>query len=247
MPPPRLPPKEKPLPAAPSKAPAQTDGADAPITTVGGFLQRARSVVARAPVSRPRPASQAQAAPQQPQQHSANENPQTAPSIPFNKGHRRARSDQASQDFGATANANKSPLSVASGDPPNQVISPLPRSQTAYFVPPGSSGQATSSSAPRAPSQAGTADRSSSASIVSEHSLERQSTEATSYPASTHTTSKEQTGGVGPNIPGAVMKQSQLRPLRLVKETGVEDELAKRNSNRSSWLGWLNKADQPQQ
>jgi hypothetical protein len=51
-----------------------------------------------------------------------------------------------------------------------------------------------------------------------------------------------QVGGDRPNqtnIPGAVMKQSQLRPLRLVQEqTATDDEIAKR-TNRGSIFGWF--------
>ncbi|KAJ9652191.1 hypothetical protein H2198_008535 [Neophaeococcomyces mojaviensis] len=230
-PPPKPVVKEKPLPLAPA-APISTSlspGPEAP-TAIGGFLSRAKSVVARG-APRGRPTSYIQPAP------TANENPQTAPSIPINKGHRRARSDQMNppQDFGAAAvvqQMNKgSPLRTASGSPMSPVISPLARAQTSYFAPP------TRSDTVQAPSQAGTADRSSSAnSIASNQSFERQSTEATSAQASIHTRDSNP-----PVVTAGVMKQHQLRPLRLVNQA-AEDDAQRKAANRQSWIGWFNKS-----
>lgn len=46
--------------------------------------------------------------------------------------------------------------------------------------------------------------------------------------------------GPGPAIPGAVMKQNQMRPLRLVNQVKDEDE-AQKKANRGSWMGWFNR------
>lgn len=40
---------------------------------------------------------------------------------------------------------------------------------------------------------------------------------------------------------GAVMMGSKMRPLRLVKETDAQEEAAKKQANRGSWFGWMNK------
>lgn len=237
--PPSLPPKapqEKPLPLAPA-APisnAMSPPPDTP-TMMGGFLQRAKSVVARNAPARPtRPMSFMQQAP------TANENPATAPSVPLNRGHRRVRSDQMQQvpDLGAAPAAQQtnqgSPLRTASGGPVGAAISPLQRAQTSYFVPP------TRSDTVRAPSQSGTADPSSSAnSVTSDQSVERQSTEATSAQASTHT--RDHKEPMGPPVTAGVVKQNQLRPLRLVQNQDAEEE-ARKKANRQSWMGnWFAK------
>jgi len=235
-PPPKRASKEKPLPLAPSAAfsdPALAQGPETP-TAMGGFLQRAKSVVARGTTPRPaRPMSFVQAAP------SANENPQTAPSIPFNKGHRRARSDQMNPpDLGAAAvvqQMNKaSPLRAASGSPMSPGISPLARAQTSYFSPPPRTDTV------RAPSQNGTAEPTSSRnSVTSGESLEGQSTEATSAQASVHT--GDHRPSMGPPVTAGVMKQNQLRPLRLVQNQDAEEE-ARKKANRQSWMGnWFTK------
>lgn len=239
MPPPKVKTKEKPLPLAPA-APIMNEPSPAPETPtiMGGFLQRARSVVNR------------QAAPRQARPMSiigppsgATEKQETAPSIPINKtmGHRRARSDQMqAQDLGAAAvvqQMNKgSPLRTASGSPLGSgVVSPLQRAQTSYFAPP------TRSDTVRAPSQSGTGDPSSSAnSISSDQSIERQSTEATSAQASVHT--RDHRENMAPPVTAGVMKQNQLRPLRLVQNQDAEEE-ARKKANRQSWMGnWFAKA-----
>ena len=40
---------------------------------------------------------------------------------------------------------------------------------------------------------------------------------------------------------GAVMMGSKMRPLRLVKEAETQDDAAKKQANRGSWFGWMNK------
>jgi hypothetical protein len=226
---------EKALPAPPSSV--HENAILPPAATVqsaaAGFLQRAKSVVSRSNTGRPsRPMSYAQ-----PVAPTANENPDTAPSIPLNRGHRRARSDQAQQDLGAAAVVQQmnrgSPLRSVSGGPMSPGMSPLSPQHSAkpgYFP-------TLSQSATRAPSNShqGGGRGSSRNSITSEHSQELSSTDASSAqmgipPAST---------GPGPSIPGAVMKQNQLRPLRLVQEQSREDEEAQKRANRGSWMGWL--------
>ncbi|KAK5950282.1 hypothetical protein OHC33_008751 [Knufia fluminis] len=231
-PPPKPAAKEKPLPLAPAAPIPDATPSPAPETptVMGGFLQRAKSVVARGAAARPaRPMSFMQVLP------SANENPETAPSIPINKGHRRARSDQMNPpDLGSAAvvqQMNKgSPLRTASGSPMSPGISPLARAQTSYFSPPARNDTI------RAPSQAGTAEPSSSRnSVTSGESLERQSTEATSAQASVHTGDHRQSI-MGPPVTAGVMKQNQLRPLRLVQNQDAEEE-ARKKANRQSWMG----------
>lgn len=169
----------------------------------------------------------------------ANENPETAPSIPINRGHRRARSDQAQQDLGAAAVVQQmnrgSPLRTVSGGPMSPGISPLSPQLAAkpgYFP-------ALSQASTRAPSgtQPGGGRGSSRNSVTSDHSQERSSTDASS--AHAPPPSMQSAQSAGPNIPGAVMKQSQLRPLRLVQAQTNEDEEARKRANRGSWMGWL--------
>ena len=226
--PPAKMPAEKALPAIPDhQAPVAATLAGA----ANGFLQRARSVVQRPGGKPPRPMSYAQPHAPPP---SANENPQTAPSIPLNRGHRRARSDQAQNDLAAAAVVHQmnrgSPMRTVSGSIPSPSIRPLspPLShQGSYFG-------ASASTNMRPPSDSGNRGSSSANSFVSDsHSEEQKShTDASSI--------TPQVGAERPNqgnIPGAVMKQNQLRPLRLVQQTATEDEVSKR-ANRASIFGW---------
>ena len=218
---------EKALPPAPTPASAGPS-----------FLQRAKSVVSRpAAPSKSRPLSLAQPP-------TAHENPDTAPSIPIGRGHRRSRSDQLQTQeehppmSPAPAAAvvgqmyRGSPLRTISGGPTSQGISPalspsLGPTRTSYF-PPGQSltGRTPSGSGPAA--ERG----SSSNSFVSERSADVHSTDASSAAPTTAPASS--------NIPGAVMKQNQLRPLRLVREqAGLEDEETAKKANRGSWFGFF--------
>jgi hypothetical protein len=203
------------------------------------FLQRAKSVVSR-PTAPPksRPLSLAQPP-------TAHENPETAPSIPIGRGHRRTRSDQLqtqeeehppmSPAPAATVVGQMyrgSPLRTISGGPTSQGISPafspnLGPTRTSYF-PPGQSltGRAPSGGVP--PIDRG----SSSNSFVSEHSADIPSTDASS--------AAPPTAPASTNIPGAVMKQNQLRPLRLVREqAAIEEDEAAKKANRGSWFGFF--------
>lgn len=212
------------------------------------LLQRARSVVSgrngRAP-PKPRPmsympataveaVSTAHAAP------TAHENPETAPSIPLSRGHRRSRSDQATEHPAAAAIVGQmrrgSPLRTSSGGVTSPGISPsmspsISSNRSPFFISSNlPSSRVTSGSGPP------TAERSSRTnSILSEHSGEVQSQEIPSPPREKQ----------GPNaLPGAVMKQNQLRPLRLVRENTVveDDETARKKANRGSWMPtWFNR------
>jgi hypothetical protein len=230
----------------PGTAPKPTDKAlppPPPDENGPSFLQRAKSVVAGKtgrPPRKARPLSyMPPAAPEV--APTAHENPETAPSIPLSRGHRRSRSDQATENPAAAAIVGQmrrgSPLRTSSGGPTSPGISPsmspsMSSNRSTFFVssnPPSS--RITSGSGPP------TAERSSRTnSMLSEHSGEVNSQDTPSPPREKQ----------GPNaLPGAVMKQSQLRPLRLVREnTSLEDdEAARKKANRGSWMPtWFNRA-----
>lgn len=228
-PPTKAAPSEKALPAVPDQNAAGPTAAATAANVATGFLQRARSVVSR-PGAKSRPMSYAQ-----PAAPTANENPETAPSIPLNRGHRRARSDQAQTDMAAAAVVQQmnrgSPMRTVSGGPMSPGIRPLSpplaQGRGSYFSPPAGTPRATSGSGPRGGSSAN--------SVTSEQSDEQRSTtdgSSTAAMAGSH-------GQGQGNIPGAVMKQNQLRPLRLVQEQTNADEEMQRRANRGSWIGWL--------
>ena len=234
-PPPPPPEKSRPDKALPAIPDQQAPVAAATLAGAAtGFLQRARSVVQR-PGGRARPMSYAQPAAPAP---SANENPDTAPSIPLNRGHRRARSDQAQNDMTAAAVVHQmnrgSPMRTTSGGPLSPSIRPL----SPNLAPgPGSYFGASASSTIRTPSASGNRGSSSTNSVASDsHSDEHKSnTDGSSIAPHLGSERPNQQG----SIPGAVMKQNQLRPLRLVQEqTASEDEAIKR-ANRGSIFGWF--------
>ena len=229
---PELPAKssEKPLPTPP--APAQA---------VPSLLQRARSVVAREggkAASRPRPISHLPAAATQtPSTHT---DPKTAPSIPLNRAqHKRARSDQADGAAAVVVGhmVPQPPVRTTSGGPLSPglrpVMSPSVSTSRVPIFNPGNPAGSREPSGSRAPSGSNrSAQRgSSSNSIVSDHSGEINSDGHSSPPRSTQ--------GMGA-IPGAVMKQNQMRPLRLVREQ-EDAEAARKKANRGSWMGWFNR------
>ena len=215
---------EKALPAIPDQQ------APAAATTLAGaatgFLQRARSVVQR-PGGRGRPTSVIQPAAAAP---SANENPITAPSIPLNRGHRRARSDQAQADMAAAAVVHQ-----MNRGPPMRTVSPLspgirPLSPPLSQI---SQGQGSYFGA-SASSTTGNRGSSSANSISDSHSDEQKSnTDGSSIAPPLGAERQSQA-----SIPGAVMKQNQLRPLRLVQQTASEEDVNKR-ANRNSIFGWF--------
>ena len=245
MPPPP-PPKGKALPAAPSD--------DAPQTAMGGFLQRAKSVVSRSAGGppRPRPNSIIQAS-----HPSANENPQTAPSIPLNRGHRRGRSDQTQQDSGmgqATViqqMTRSSTFRTPSSGPLSPGLGPVSPQQSlgskqGYFSspPPPHACSTPGSRAPshnlQQPSATGSKTGSSRNSVASDNSF-TPSAEGGSGLQQTNTANTSTTQGSSKVIPGAVMKQNQMRPLRLVNQVKDEEEADRKANNRGSWMGWFNR------
>ncbi|KAH0843690.1 hypothetical protein AYO21_05476 [Fonsecaea monophora] len=222
---------EKALPAIPDQ---QAAGSSTVAGVATGLLQRARSVVSR-PGAKARPMSYAQPASTGP---TANENPDTAPSIPLNRGHRRARSDQAQADMAAAAVVQQmnrgSPMRTASGNPMSPGIRPLspqlPQGRTSYF------GGPSNSTTTRTPSASGTRGGSSANSITSDsHSDEQRST----TDAGSMTAQMSRETQVQGSIPGAVMKQNQLRPLRLVQEQTASEEEMQKRANRNSVWGWF--------
>ena len=218
---------EKALPAIPDQhAPVAVSSIAGAAT---GLLQRARSVVQR-PGGRTRPMSYAQPAGPAP---SANENPATAPSIPLNRGHRRARSDQAQADAAAALVVNQmtrgSPMRTVSGSPLSPTLRPLspPLSQQNSYI--GASG-----STARTPSASGNRGSSSANSIISDSHSEEQKSNTDGSSIAPQVGAERRDQG---SIPGAVMKQNQLRPLRLVQQTATEDEAATKRANRGSIFG----------
>ena len=225
--------KDEPPAVPPKPAPKEKTAPQTPTPATMGqtLLQRARSVVSRPTAPKARPMSIAQPP-------TAHENPETAPSIPL-KGHRRSRSDQAQNDSPvAAAVINRmypgSPVRTISGGPTTQGISPalspsLAPTRLPYF-PPGNPTAGRAPSGPHAPANRG----SSSNSVSSGHSGDMPSNEASS------TTAQAPVPGMS-NVPGAVMKQNQLRPLRLVREQAqnqLDEDEAKR-ANRASWFGFF--------
>lgn len=231
----------------PAQAPAKMTDKALPPPPPGeqgpSFLQRAKSVVSgktgrppakTGPLSN-MPSAAADAVP------TAHENPETAPSIPLTRAHRRSRSDQATENPAAAVVVGqmrrRSPLRTSSGGPSSPGISPsmspsLSSNRSPFLLssnPPSS--RVTSGSGPP------TADRSSRTdSILSEHSGEVNSQETSSLP-------REKQGANA--LPAAVLKQSQLRPLRLVRENTLveDDEAARKRANRGSWMpAWFNRA-----
>lgn len=222
-------PSEKDLPPTP---PEKDDAAGQT------FLQRARSVVSgqnTRPHPKPRPASVMPPPTSIPP--TTNENPETAPSIPLQRGntvrtsHRRARSEMT--DAGVASVVGQMYSGRNSGGPSSpSPMGPGSRqsalSGTSYF-----SGMSTG----RAPSQSSQqrSRLSSSGSVTSDPNVETSSTGATSPPRSN--------SGMN-NYTGAVMAQSKLRPLRLVSEASKvaeEEEASRKKANRGSWMSWFNR------
>ncbi|KAL4785470.1 hypothetical protein BJX76DRAFT_179495 [Aspergillus varians] len=206
------------------------------------FLQRARSVVA-GPNNSPRPQPQPRSRPTSmmppppPNVPSAHENPQTAPSIPINRGqsvrgHRRTRSEQTT-DMGAAAVVGQMYRGRNSGGPISPtLIGPRNTFTGANYVPGGVSA---SSRPPSISSQPERGHLSSSASVSSD-------TPGDSASIGTTSNSPRSSNGMT-NYTGAVMTQSKLRPLRLVSESKAaeEEEAARKKANRGSWISWFNR------
>ncbi|KAJ5240220.1 hypothetical protein N7468_004839 [Penicillium chermesinum] len=197
---------EKELPPTP---PEKDDG------VAQSFIQRTKSIISV------------------PHSATANENPQTAPSIPLRGqsmrgGHRRARSEQV--DPAAASVVSQMYRGRNSGGP----ISPTamgPGSRQSLF----SGNNSYFSGTSRAPSMSSqpdrdTAGRSSSPSVTSDM-IDTAST--------TNTSSPPRSSSGMTNYPGAVMTQNKLRPLRLVSDAArleEEEEAARKKANRGSWI-----------
>ena len=274
-------------PEVPSKLSTEKDLPPPPPpkeSTATSLLSRARSVVAgqtrSQPQPRPRPASYMPPRPEP--APTAHENPETAPSIPLGRatsvrggpGHRRSRSDQASQiDTAAPTVVGQMYRGTAIRTNSGGAMSPgLNSPGKAFFAPsttaattPGStnSRSASASGGQAASVPAGTITvnfserpvHSSSNSITTEHDTDMDSSGGVPSPPRSHQGQQPGQGAAMTNYTGAVMKQNQLRPLRLVQENkemesgsqggGVralmeEDEAARKKANRSSWIqGWF--------
>ena len=230
-------------PAQPKPAKTEKDLPPTPADNDSqSFLQRARSVVAgqhnrTQTQSKPRPASMMPPPTVPPTQTAptANENPQTAPSIPLQRGqsvrsgHRRARSEMT--DAGAASVVGQM-CSRGSGPTSPTLMGPGNRqsglSGGSYFSGLGGARTPSVSSQPRS--------RLSSGSVTSDPHGETASTGANSSPPRSN-------NGMN-NYTGAVMTQSKLRPLRLVSEAtkaAEEEETARKKANRGSWMSWFNR------
>ena len=226
------------------------------------LLQRAKSVMG-GPRPRPRPLSQNLTAstPVEPPQRTPglNENPETAPSVPISRsrstrasGHRRANSDWAAANV--VTNMYRGPSPNSGGPLSPGLTSPLNRNS--FF------GGRTPSSSTQVPT-------------ISEDNVEKESARDSkiasnrnsviSNPGYVNNDDESTTGASGlanersnPSSPprsttssgdrdkpsGAIMMGSKPRPLRLVQEAADEDA-AKKQANRGSWFGWMNKGGAP--
>lgn len=243
---------DKPIPTKSEKdlppPPPEKDGQPA------SLLERARSVVtgqANRPQPRPRPTSVVP-----PTSHpTAHENPDTAPSIPLGRSqsiratHRRTRSDQVGEGTAASVVGQMYRGPSGSRSPTGGQISPLmspvtigPGSRQSGFFNTAFSGL---NVAGRAPSLSGNQRPGSSDSLSSDQNADVSSRGGTSTPPS-------RTSSGMNNYTGAVMTQSKLRPLRLVRENqeleggmgagaAADDEAARKRANRASWMGWFNR------
>lgn len=230
----------------PRRAPAKATDKALPPPPSGeqqptSFLQRAKSVVSGRtgrPLPQARPLSYMPPAAAEPVA-TAHENPETAPSIPLSRGHRRSRSDQASENpAAAVAVSHKgrgSPRRTSSGGPSSRGTSPsmspsLSSNRSPFLSSNLPSTRVHSGSGPPMTDRSSRTD-----SIISGHSGEVNSHEPPSPP-------RERQGANA--LPGAVMKQNQLRPLRLVREitSHEDDEAARKRANRASWMpAWFNR------
>lgn len=224
-----------------------------------GLLQRARSVMGG---KKPRPQSQIITSEQAP---SMNENPSTAPSVPLYErrsvsgGHRRANSEWAAASVVNNMYRGPSPGSMAPGSPglgsPTQrpvsyFAAPQPlgarmpsntRNPSGNNVPTIDENNVTSSNAENAnPTSAPNPNRMSIPSnpLTDGHDETGDASNPSSPPRSV-TSSGDRESRAGGS--GAVMMGSKMRPLRLVKEAETQDDAAKKQANRGSWFGWMNK------
>ena len=233
-----------------------------------GFLQRAKSVMGAG--KRPRPQSTIIPSDNAPKLEEArpNENPETAPAVPFNArrsvsgGHRRANSEWAGS---VVNNMYRGPSPGGMGPASPGLTSPISQ-RNGFFaaaqplgsrMPSGSTVPTVATIAETPPTEAPPANK-ETAQRDSKFSNPRNSMISNpSNPSSSEPQEAASTDVSNPSSPprsitssgdresraggGAVMMGSKMRPLRLVKEAEETNEAAKKQANRGSWFGWMNK------
>lgn len=244
--------KNKDLPSPPPE-----DGEAQP-----SLLQRAKSVMGGTR-PKPRPLSQ-QLQPdhiEAPQKTPGlNEDPQTAPSVPISRsrstrgggghGHRRANSEWA-----ASASANI--VSNMYRGPSQAPLSPglaSPTGRNSFFNGPlrnPSSGSHVPTISETAPPEKENVQRDSKFSPSNRNSVTSNPAFAPSEDETANGINSERSNPSSPprsttssgdrdKQSGAIMMGSKPRPLRLVQEN-VDEEAARKQANRTSWFGWMNK------
>lgn len=229
-----------------------------------GFLQRAKSVMGGGKRPRPQSTIISSDSALKPEDAKPTENPETAPAIPLNArrsvsgGHRRANSEWAGS---VVNNMYRGPSPGSMGPASPGLSSPISQRNSFFATPqplgnriPSGSTVPTVASisettpATEAPNKENAAQRDSKFSnprnsMISNPSTEQQDSAAdVSNPSSpprsvTSSGDRDSRAGAG----GAVMMGSKMRPLRLVKETEETNEAARKQANRGSWFGWMNK------
>jgi hypothetical protein len=220
------------------------------------LLQRAKSVMG-AKNAKPRPLSQ-QTEPTQ-RMVPLNEDPQLAPSVPLGRskstrapsGHRRANSEWPAASV--VTNMYRGP-SPGSGPLSPGLTSPInrnsflggPRAPSGGNVPTISETSSEKNANARDSKMSNSGNRNSVMSLgggvddedrpVNGHVYERSN--PSSPPRSTTSS------GDKDKQSGAIMMGSKPRPLRLVQEAADEDA-ARKQANRGSWFGWMNKGGAP--
>lgn len=228
------------------------------------LLQRAKSVMG-GPRPRPRPLSQTLTAFDQiePPQRTPglNENPNTAPSVPISRsrstrasGHRRANSDWPAASV--VTNMYRGPSPTSGGPLSPGPASPINRNSFLGRTPSSSTQVPTISEDNIEKDGARDSKMSSNASnrnsVHSSHGYVVNDDESTtgasglanerSNPSSPPRSTTSSGDKDKPS--GAIMMGSKPRPLRLVQEAADEDA-AKKQANRGSWFGWMNKGGAP--
>lgn len=210
----------------------------------GGFLQRARSVVAGSG-KRARPISQTMPPSAAPTPH---EDPATAPSVPLGRT-RSVRNSPHKADMphaapivnqmyrGPPSSGHPVPLGSPGLSPSSSVV------RNSFFPPyvgsPSSNARSISGGVSTTHQRTG----SSATSILSDVSgpgdlLASSETVAPPPPPTGSESPPRATGlssSTSSNFTGAVMTQNKLRPLRLLQES-AESEAARKKANRSSWM-----------
>lgn len=173
---------------------------------------------------------------------SANENPDTAPRVPFSRntqrslsgGHRRSNSDWAPAQVVNNMYRGGPPAAAGQLSPG---LSPQPQffTPSPSIRPVGSSRMTSGQSIPTISESEKSVHKPNRDSKISSgrNSVASDRESNPSSPPRSTTSSGEKTSG-------AIMMGSKPRPLRLVQEA-EQDDAAKKAANRQSWLGWFNK------